>query len=264
MRSWHLASATSAFALAPVLSLWIACRATAPGPLDRELASCIPPGTRVLAGIQLDRIRTSRVFQNVPGSALALLEPVRNASSLLLAFDGKDLLWAARGNFSTTPPGASILNSHLAIAGSPSLVHAGKSQHASGRTGAPALTGQAELIAIQPIWAIARRNTVLPLSGNAGNVNRILAMADYTTLAVELNSGLVLHAAGHCESDDQSQRLEETVRGFLSLARAGARDSDVSGLLATVQIRRDGLTVHADAPVPPEVIEKLLKAATAR
>src|SRR5689334_2608103 len=101
MRSWHLASATSAFALAPLLSLWIACRATTPGPLDRELVSCIPPDTRVLAGLQLDRVRSSPVFQKVPGTALALLEPVRNASSLLLAFDGKDLLWAARGNFST-------------------------------------------------------------------------------------------------------------------------------------------------------------------
>lgn len=264
MRSWHLASAASGFALAPLLAVWIACRATTPGPLDRELTSCIPPGTRVLAGIQLDRVRSSPVFQKVPGSALALLEPVRNASSLLLASDGKDLLWAARGNFSTPPPGASLLNPHIAIAGSSSLVQAATAQHASGRTGAPALTGQAELIAIQPIWAIAPRNTVLALSGNAGNVNRLLAMADYTTLAVELNSGLVLHAAGHCQSDDQAQRLEETVRGFLSLARAAARDSDVSRLLDSVQIRRDGLTVHADAPVPPEAIQKLLNAATAR
>ncbi len=264
MRSWHLASAASAFALAPVLAMWIACRAAVPGPLDRELASCIPPGTRLLAGIQLDRVRSSPVFQKVPGAALALLEPVRNASSLLLASDGKDLLWAAHGSFSTAPPGASLLNPHLAIAGSPSLVQAATAQHASGRTGTPALTGQAELIASQPIWAIARRDTVLPLSGNAGNVNRLLAMADYTTLAVELNSGLVLHAAGHCQSDDQARHLEETVRGFLSLARAGAHDSDAGELLGRVQIRRDGLTVHADAPVPPEAIEKLLNAAAAR
>lgn len=264
MRSWHLASTASGFALAPLLAVWIACRATTPGPLDRELASCIPPGTRLLAGIQLDRVRSSPVFPKVPGTALALLEPVRNASTLLFVSDGKDLLWAARGNFSTAPPGASLLNSHLAIAGSPSLVQAGIAQHASGRTGVPGLTGQAELIAIQPIWAIARRGTVLPLSGNAGNVNRLLAMADYTTLAVELNSGLVLHAAGHCQSDEQARKLEETVRGFLSLARAGARDSDVGRLLSGVQIRRDGLTVHADAPVSPEVIEALLNAATPR
>ena len=264
MRSWHLASAAPAFALAPVLALWIGCRASTPGPLDRELATCIPPATSVLAGIQLDRVRASPVFQKVPAAALALLDPLRIASSLLLAFDGKDLVWAARGNFPPTPPGALLLNPHLAIAGSPSLVQAGTAQHASGRTGVPALTGQAELIAIEPIWAIARRGTVLPLSGNAANVNRLLAMADYTTLAVELNSGLVLHAAGHCESDDQARRLEETVRGFLSLARAGARDSDAGGLLARVKIRREGLTVYADAPVSPDEIEKLLSAATAR
>lgn len=264
MRSWHLASAASAFALAPVLAMWIACRAAAPGPLDRELASCIPPGTRVLAGIQLDRVRSSPVFQKAPGTVLALLEPVRNASSLLLASNGKDLLWAARGNFSTAPPGASLLSSHLAIAGPPSLVQAATAQHASGRTGTPALTGQAELIGTQPIWAIARRGTVLPLSGNAANANRLLAMADYTTLVVELNSGLALHAGGHCQSEEQAKHLEQTVRGFLSLARAAARDSDLGGLLATVQIRRDGLTVHADAPVPPEAIEKLLNAAAAR
>ena len=264
MRSWHLASAASAFALAPVLAVWIACRATTPGPLDRELASCIPPGTRVLAGIQLDRVRSSPVYQKVPGTALALLEPVRNASSLLLASDGKDLLWAARGNFSTMPPGASLLNPHLAIGGSPSLVQAATAQHASGRPGTLALTGQAELIASQPIWAIARRGTVLPLSGNAANVNRLLAMADYTTLGVELNSGLVLHAAGHCQSDDQAQHLEETVRGFVSLARAGARDSDLGRLLTGTQIRREGLTVHADATVSPENIQKLLNSVTAR
>ena len=264
MRSWHLASAASGFALTPFLAVWIACRATSPGPLDRELASCVPPGARVLAGIQLDRVRSSPVFQKMPGTALAMLEPARTASSLLLAFDGKDLLWAARGNFSPTPPGASLLNPHLAIAGSPSLVQAGTAQHASGRTGVPGLTGQAELIASQPIWAIARRDTVLPLSGNAANVNRLLAMADYTTVAVELNSGLVFHAGGHCQSDDQARHLEETVRGFLSLARAGARDSDAGGLLARVKIRREGLAVYADAAVSPDEIEKLLSAASAR
>jgi len=259
-----MASAASALALSPLLSLWIACRAPAPAALDRELASCIPPGTRVLAGIHLDRVRASPVFQKIPAGWLALLEPARTASSLLLAYDGKDLLWAARGNFPPTPPGASLLNSHLAIAGPSSLVQAATAQHAAGRSAVPALSGQAELVAAQPIWAIARRDTSLPFSGNAANLNRLLAMADYTSLGVELNSALVLHAAGHCQSDDQARRLEETVRGMLSLARAAARGSDVASLLGAIQIRRDGLTVHADAPIPPDAIDKLFNAATAR
>lgn len=217
----------------------------------------------MLAGLHLDRVRASPVYQKLPATALALLEPAKTASNLLLVYDGKDLLWAARGAFPPTPPGAFLLNSHLAVAGPSSLVQAATAQHASGRTGLPGLSGQAELIAAQPIWAIARRDTVLPLSGNAANVNRLLGMADYTTLGVELNSGLVLHAAGHCQSDDQARHLEETVRGFLSLARAGARDGDV-GLLAGVQVSRDGLTVHADAALSPEAIEKLLNAAPAR
>lgn len=235
------------------------CRATPSSAIGFDLASCIPADTRVLAGIHLDQVRSSPVLLKLASDWLPLLDPARDASFVLIAYNGKDLLWAGRGQFHAAPPGATLLNPQLALAGPPSLVRAAAAQHASGRTGAAALVEHAEGIARQPIWVVVPRGAALPLSGNASNVNHLLDLADYTTLAVELNSGIALHAAGICRSADQAMQMEETLRGLLTLAGSAVRDRELAALLASVQIRREHLTVHADVSGSPNTIGNLLR-----
>src|SRR5579859_3878985 len=141
-------------AVSAVLAVGGACRVAPRSAIDAELASCVPPDTRLLAGAHLDQIRANPALQKVVAGWLALFEPARDASTVLVAYTGSDLLWAARGQFRTAPASATLLNPQLAVAGPGALVRTATAQHARGRTGAPALMAQAEAVGRQPIWAV--------------------------------------------------------------------------------------------------------------
>src|SRR5437660_1227866 len=105
-------AASIAIAIAP------SCRPTSPpGPIDSTLSSCVPPGTVALAGINVDQLRSTPLYQSLPASTFAALEILRDTSYLLLASNGKDLLLIARGKFREAPPGATLISANLAIAG---------------------------------------------------------------------------------------------------------------------------------------------------
>jgi len=248
-------------AFAGVLACAAACRVTPPRAIDAELAACVPAEARMLAGAHLDQVRAAPGLQELLAGWLTLLEPARDASSVLVAYTGSDLLWAAHGDFRTPPRGATVLSPQLAVTGPPALVRAAAAQRAAGRIGAPALLAEAETVARQPVWAVVPGNAPLPLSGNAANLNRLLGYTNYTTLTLDAGSQIGLHVTGICGSADRARQFEETLRGLLSLARATTRDRDLASVFAAVQIRRDDLTVHADITTAPETVQRLLQAA---
>lgn len=226
------------------------------------MAACIPSDTVVLAGVHLDAVRASPLFRQFGSGIAALLEPVRDASNVLLAYSGRDLLLVARGMFRTTPAGAVLLKPTLVLAGSGRAIRAATAQHAKGVPGAPALMADAQSIAGQTIWAAVEGGVPLPLTGNLGNLNRLLAYTDYITLTAELNSTLALHANGVCRSPDACQHLEETVRGLTALASTASRNRDLIALLGSVRLEREGNTLHADLKAGPEALQQLFDALT--
>lgn len=242
-----------------VLALSCAGCRSAPAALgDAELAACIPPATLALAGVHLDAVRASPLLRQLGAGVDTLLQPFRDASNLLVAYDGKDWLLIARGSFQTAPPGAVLLSPRLALAGPPNAVRAAAAQHARGTSGTPTLTIRAQSAAVQPVWAVVQGGVSLPLTDNLANLNRLMAETQYVTLTAELNSGLVLHAAGVCRSADEAQHLEETVRGLLSLAAPASRSRDLGALLGSIHPQRDGNTVHADLNASPDAVQQLL------
>ena len=248
--------------LLPILSAaliapWIACRPAGPRPAaDPALASCIPPDTLALAGVNLEQFRASALYRKLPPGALAFLEPVRKASYLLLAYNGKDVLAVARGSFAEPPAGAVLLAKDLAVSGSPQSIQAATAQRNTGRTGAPWLLDRAATAAgAGQVWAIAQGGVAFPLTGDAANLNRFLSFVEYASLAIRLDSGVRIDALGAGRTPESAQHLEETLRAFFSLAAAGtSRDRPVAGLLRSVQLRRDGLTVRAAIAATPEQI----------
>src|ERR1700722_1839019 len=77
----------------------LGCRtSTVARAVDPEAASCIPADTLVLAGVNLDRLRAEPLYSKVPAAAVAMAGAFTDASSALLAFNGKDLLVIARGS----------------------------------------------------------------------------------------------------------------------------------------------------------------------
>lgn len=237
-----------------------ACRpALPPSALDPELAACVPSDTVALAGVHLAVLRQNPVFQQLASGWATLLEPLRQASEVLVAYNGREILVIARGHFPTAPAGTRLLTPRLALAGSDAAVRAAMTQHASGQSGAPALTAFAEGVAAQPVWAVVSGGAPLPLRGNLANLNRLLAFTEHASVTAELNSVIGLHATGVCRTAERAQQLEETLRALVSLASSMVRDRDLEAVIGAVEVRRNGATVQADVSAAPNAVEKLLR-----
>lgn len=254
MVSTYTVTALAALSLASV-----ACRPAAPPSVDAELAACVPGDTLVLAGIHLDQLRANPLFQKLSRNWSQMLEPFRDASYVWVAYNGRDLLFIAHGEFRTTPAGASLLTPQLALAGPADIVRTATAQHATGRTGVPSLVAISKGIAARPVWAVVLGGRPLPITGNSTNLNWLLRFTESATFSAELDSRVTLHATGVCHGADAAGQVEETLRGLFSLAAAAARDRDLSALLDSVQIRRDDATVRADLAAAPDALEKLLR-----
>ena len=240
----------------------VACRPQSPTAVKAELAACIPPDTLILAGIHLDSLRASPSFQNVAAVWMPLPEPLRNASSLLVAYNGKEMLLIASGQFPTAQAVTVRLTPEIALAGAASAVGAATAQHASGRTGVPSLVAKAAPVASQQIWAIVGGEAPLPVSGNRANFLRLLRLTDHVTLTVELNSRVAIEVAGFGRSEASAESLEGTLRGLVSLTAGATPDRDLATVLSSVKIRREALTVRAELSTTPAALQTLLREAT--
>ena len=229
-----------------------------PSAVDTELAACIPADTEILGGIHLERLRNSATFQKLSAPWFALLEPLRDAKEVLVAYNGKELLVAARGQFPSAPAGAVLLNGTLALAGAPSAVRAATAQHATGRTGAPALLANVQRAWTGEVWAVVRGGVTLPLSGNLANLNRLARLTDYGSFRAHVNSGVELQATGLCPTEDAGRQLEETLRAIVSLASGTARDPEMAALYQSIQLKRDKSVVDVSVSASTAAVEKLL------
>ena len=90
----------AATAAAALIALWASCRTAGPRQaVDAALTACVQPDTLALAGVNLEQVRASALYQKLPPGAAAFLEPLRNASYLLLAYNGKEAVKLAERLF---------------------------------------------------------------------------------------------------------------------------------------------------------------------
>jgi hypothetical protein len=226
-----------------------------------EMGACVPPATSVLAGLDLQRLRSSPLYAGFPPGARAIAEPLGEASYVVVAYDGKGLLVMARGSFSRPPAGATLAGGKLALAGAPEEVKEALEQRRSGHGGAPGLVRRANTVAVAKptIWIVARGTATVPGGGDLANLNRLLHMTDYATVAARLDSGVDLDAAGICANPDMARKLEENTRGLLSLAAAMTRQADVAAVVRSAKVAREGDTVRITLSAGAETARELLR-----
>jgi len=229
--------------LATLAALGVSCRSGPPPAIDPVLAERVPAAATVLGGADLERVRSSHLYQELPPAARAFLETLSGAHSVLVASDGGNLLVLTRGDFKKAPPGATLLGQGLAAAGSPDWVRAAASRHVGDRNG---LLAHAEpLAAMADMWMVAAGSANLPFTGNGENAGRLLHATEYATLTARLTDRVSLAIVGMCRGPDSARRVEETVRSYATLGAAGeARQPAVSGLLRRIQVSRDGSAVR--------------------
>jgi hypothetical protein len=239
----------------------ISCKRAGPPPVvDAGMASCIASDTVALAAVDLDRLRASPFLNGMGGSARDLFERYGTSSKLLIAWNGNDFTIVERGLFKTPPADASMVEPGLAVAGSPNRIAAAVAQHNAGPTGAASLIDYGSAIgARSAVWLAARGGTALPLSGNLANLNMLFEDADNASAALDLGEQTTLRFAARGRTTASAARLEERLRGFLSLATAAeTRRPEVARLIGATQIARNGRDVTATLTAPPDMVAKLL------
>ena len=225
-------------------------------PALTDMTSCVPAGTLLLAGVDLDSLRAAPLFHKLPPAALTLAESYRTAQRLLVAWNGADVLIVIRGS----APGSTPVARNLALMGSPESLQGAVTQCRSGETGSPGLVDYAAKTAgPSPVWIAAKGGVTLPLTGNARNLNRLFRKLEYMTLTVDLTTILDVRIAVLGQSEQAARDFEENLRGFLSLASAAEnRRPDITRLLDSVQIRRSGVTASASLRIPADAIDALI------
>jgi len=234
--------------------------ATAPA-IDPGLASCVTSGAVLIAGLDLDRLRASPLYPKLTPVVGMAIEPLGNASKLLVTWDGKSFVFVARGKFREAPAGATLIDSTLAISGPAEAVRGAIARHKTGITGAPDLLGRAASVAgSAEIWAAVRGRVTLPLTGNAANLNRLLHQVDYFTFTAKLGARIDLDLTGASRTADEGQRLEETLRAIVSLTEAAS--PRLEPILQSVQVRREGPIVHVILPADADAVGQAVDALT--
>jgi len=243
----------------PLALLAISCRSTAPGAIDRGAASCVPPDTVVVAGLDLDRLRASPLYAQLP-MAPALTEWSGQASYLLAAFNGQELLTIARGSFRAAPTGWTLIQTGLAVSGSDTQVHRAIAAHKHEGAQPPVLREAEQIVAGKPLWIVARGGIELPLPGNAQNLNPLLARSEYAYLTMTVSPRVDVDLTFVGASSDAAASLEKTLRGFLGLVAATEkRGSATAEILSHARIWRDNLASHASLSAAPDAVNQLLQ-----
>jgi hypothetical protein len=245
--------------LALLCAITIACSPKKPEDVTASMVSCVPPSTSLLAGIDLDRVRSSPLYPKLPPAVTAIVEPYREAHSLLLASNGRNFMIIARGPFQHPPAGATVVNRDLAVAGDPEFVSAALAQQKTGKSGAPDLVADAATISQgNQIWVVARGGVALPLTGNAANLSRLLRNSEFGAVSLRLEDRVILAATVLGRTPDAARQVEETLRAAITLAAAGeSRQTDLQTLLKSIQLVREDRIVKATVNATPEVLTKL-------
>jgi hypothetical protein len=224
------------------------------------MASCVPPDTVLLAGLNVAEIRSSPLRDKLP-LVEPFLDPYRETTQLLLAFDGQDLLTIARGPFRTAPPSGTLVERSLAVSGPTAAVRAAIARRQRG-SGAPArLVAFARSVAPgRPIWIVARGGVTLPLTGNAANLNRLLRDSEFAAVTAALGPRIRVEAIAIGRTPEAARDVEETLRAILvMMTMAEKRGSGAAALLGAIEIGRQDRTVHAGVSATPEALGNLLE-----
>jgi hypothetical protein len=235
------------------------CSSTSSRAGESGIAAWLGPDAVAVAGIQLDQLRAGPFSKALPREWLAALEPFRQASQVWAAYDGKDLLLIARGQFPPAPSGAILAGHGLVLAGSPNAIKAAEQQHARGSGGANRLLERAKPLQNEPIWAVIRGDAGLPLHGNGANFGRALEFTEYAAASARWKSRVELSLTGYCATAAKAQDLEESLRAMLTLGQKAVRAADLKATLESVRIDRQETKVLVSFTAPPAVLREMLR-----
>ncbi len=272
--------------------------------VNPALAKLVSPDVEVLAQIDLEALKTTSFYlrhksqlDNPLLTALASqtgFDPRRDLSKLLVTWNGKHLLFVAKGSFArqlieqrlaaSTPhaPYKSysifgnarqafvLLDSATVVAGTKPAVQSAIDlfeQH-TGQVPPDFTTALDQLSEADQIWLVSRgslpfadaptrSDLVSILSNFAGYVNS-------TSVGIFVDSGLHFKAQIDCISVAGAKRVSDGLRAGIGLARLGQKTNQPpwSTLYPAIHVRLARTSVYVQADISPELSDNLLNATT--
>ena len=227
--------------------------------VDSTLAAFMPPDSTVLAGVRMDQVRATPIYQKMTAQMQVQsldefaretgFDPRKDVRDLLIGSNGQETVVAARGTFNlkagegatkTTykgytlyqrdqagvQGGVALIDSTTAVAGKLTAVRAAIDRFKAGdRTGPRSLLARAaEIGAENQVWSVSNAfdNLMIgrfPQDGNAAGVGRMLGSLENTTAAADLRTGVSGYLHGLCRTEQDAKNLGDTARGLVGLGR---------------------------------------------
>ena len=283
-----------------VLELMLSgCRPHAPEipAIDLDLVKMVPQDAVMLAGTRMAEVRTTEAYklfgQNADTPALDRFsrdtgfDPRKDIRELLVASDGKDTVFLARGSFAVTnltePDAtksiyrgqtlithgqwsAAFLDATTVAAGATRAVQSAIDRRRQGGGGIPAAI--AERMKTIPkdsqMWIVTLGlspavEKAIPERGNLSNLRRLLMSVDSATAGMNLRSGAAVIAEAVCRTDADAKFMHDAFRGLVGMGRLTVPDNEPEMLkfYDAIQISLHERTVRVQASIPMEVLQKL-------
>ena len=261
----------------------------------------ISPETKALASVDVDQLKASPFYQrhqnqlNFPlldsMSERIGLDPRRDLSYILIAWNGKAPLAMARGRFKprdlqqklgslglerreykthilfgNNTDALSFARHDIAIAGPAAMVRSEIDLENSAGGGVhdelePRL---ASVRSADQIWAVSRGGLAFaeaPVRSDIESaLSNITSYISSTSFGIGFDTGTHLEAEIICISDQGAQRVRDALRGGIGLARLTSKDNESELLQAydAIQVNQDRETVRVKADLSAELTDKLL------
>jgi hypothetical protein len=268
--------------------------------IDSAFRAFIPSGTKVLASIRLDRLESSPLYaRHEKELDLTRLDavterigvdPRRDVSNLLVAWNGTRSLVLARGHFTPAEVQRKLislgsrptryqtytlignqhnsvvfLSKNLAAAGPPELLHAALQDHDTGSGGVPEELQQRlrDVPSQDQIWIVSRGGlpfAEIPMRSDVESaLSNIVSYVNRTATGIGIDTGVHLESDISCVSDQGAQRVRDALRGGIGLARLTTKDNeaDLLRLYDAVNVTEEQQMVHVRADVSGDLVDKL-------
>lgn len=263
--------------------------------VDPVLATLVPSDTIMLAGIRMDVVRTTPLYQKMVSqqrlqelndfAAKTNFDPRKDVSDMLIASNGSEVVVLARGTFKiVNPPGTrkssyknwtlygkadgayAVLDQTTAVAGTEAAVRKAIDQKQSGKPGVPWLVDHARAITLPgQIWAVTNGwgtlPEMIPVDGNLANLRRFLRAIESSTTVADLRSGLVAAINGNCKTEQDARTLSDAARGMVGLGRLSVpeKQPELLRVFDGIKVDQKQKAIQVNIQIPQNLLDQLLK-----
>ncbi len=269
--------------------------------LDRAFRPLIPPDTKALAGAHIEKLEASELYRRENGklplpmsdeiSKRIGLDPRRDITEALAAWDGKRYLLILHGTFSpavierklnetgirsthygkyallgNAENSVSFLNNNLAVAGPIEVLKPAIDRFENGAASIPdELQQRLKLIPAQDqIWLASRGGLPFaeaPMRSDIGSMlSNIVDYVSATSLGIGVDTAFHVRAQVVCISNEGAKRVHDALRGAIGFGRLSTKSNQTDLLKAydAIQVEQTQETVNVSADISGSLADELL------